>query len=85
VKPVHKKGSRQDLSNYRPISLLPVFSKVLGKIIYARLYTHLLHNNILSLHQFGFREHHSTDQAIFSLVDTILDAMNQKYLVAGIF
>ena len=33
VKPVHKKGSKQDLSNYRPISLLPVFSKVLEKII----------------------------------------------------
>ena len=50
----HKKGSKQDLSNYRPIPLLPVFSKVLEKIIYVRLYTHLLNNKILSLHQFGF-------------------------------
>jgi hypothetical protein len=85
VKPVHKKGSKQDLSNYRPISLLPIFSKVLEKIIYVRLYTHLLHNKILSSHQFGFRDDHATDQAIFSLVDTILEAMNQKLVVAGIF
>jgi hypothetical protein len=85
VKPVHKKGSKLNLSNYRPISLLPVFSKVLEKIIYARLYTHLLKNGILSLHQFGFREHHSVDQAIFSLVDSILKARNQNHMVGGIF
>src|SRR5215469_18643825 len=84
VKPVHKKGSKQDLSNYRPISLLPAFSKVLEKIIYVRLHTHLLNNKILSLHQFGFREYYSTDEAIFSQVDTILEAMNQKNLVGGI-
>jgi len=78
-------GSKQDLSNYRPISLLPAFSKVLEKIIYVRLYTHLLNNKILSLHQFGFREHYSTDQAIFSCVDEILEAMNQNHVVGGIF
>jgi len=71
--------------NYRPISLLPAFSKVLEKIIYVRLNTHLLNNKILSLHQFGFREHYSTDQAIFSLVDKILEAMNQNHVVGGIF
>jgi hypothetical protein len=64
---------------------LPAFSKVLEKIIYVRLYTHLLNNNILSLHQFGFREHRSTDQAIFSLVDKILEAMNQNRMIGGIF
>jgi sarcosine oxidase/L-pipecolate oxidase len=84
VKPVHKKGSKQDLSNYRPISLLPAFSKVLEKIIYVRLYTHLLNKKILSLHQFGFREDHSSDQAIFSHVDTILKAMNQNHMVGGV-
>ena len=55
------------------------------KINYVRLFTHLLNNKILSFHQFGFREHHSTDQAILSLVDTILESMNQNYLVGGIF
>ena len=85
VKPVYKKGSKQDLSNYRPISLLPVFSKVLEKIIYVRLYNHLLKNKILSLHQFGFREHFSTNQAIFSLVNTILEAQNKNHKVGGIF
>jgi hypothetical protein len=85
VKLVYKKGSKQDLSNYRPISLLPVFSKVLEKIIYARLSSHLLNNKVLSLHQFGFREHLSTNQAIFSLVNTILEALNKNHKVRGIF
>jgi len=47
VKPVYKKGSKQDISNYRSISLLTSFSKVLEKIIYNKLYTHLEMNNIL--------------------------------------
>jgi hypothetical protein len=85
VKPVHKKGSKHDLSNYRPISLLPAFSKDLEKIIYVRLYTHLLQNKILSLHQFGFREHFSTNHAIFSLVNIILEAQNRNHKAGGIF
>jgi hypothetical protein len=60
VRPIYKKGGKQEISNYRPISLLTSISKVFKKIIYDRLYAHLERNNILVQEQFGFRRHHST-------------------------
>ena len=66
VKPIHKKGSKQDISNYRPISLLTSFSKIFEKIIYNRLCTHVEMNSILVQEQFGFRTQHLTEQAAFS-------------------
>ena len=84
VKPIHKKGNPQDLANYRPISLLTTFSKVFEKLIYTRLYTHLL-NSILTAHQFGFRAHHSTEQATFPLINSISEAMNRNLMTGGIF
>ena len=85
VKPIHKKGNLQDLANYRQIALLTAFSKVSEKLIYTKFYTHLLDNNILTAHQFGFRAHHSTEQATFSLINSILEAMNQNVMIGGIF
>ncbi len=67
------------------MSLLTAFSKVFEKLIYTRLYTHLLDNNILNAHQFGFRAHHSTEKATFSLINSILEAMNQNLMIGGIF
>ena len=85
VKPIHKKGSKMDIANYRPISILTSFSKIFEKIIYNRLHTHLEINNILVHEQFGFRMHHSTEQAAFSLINCILTAINNKQVVGGIF
>jgi hypothetical protein len=53
--------------------------------MYRRLLKHLNKNNILSKHQFGFRANMGTDNAIFSLISGILNALNQKTLVNGIF
>jgi hypothetical protein len=47
IKPVFKSGGRSDVSNYRPISLLPAFSKVFEKVLYVRMYQHFINNNIL--------------------------------------
>jgi exonuclease III len=85
IKPIHKKGSKQDISNYRPISLLTSFSKIFEKLMYNRLYLHLEKNNILVQEQFGFRTQHSTEQATFSLINCILTAMNNNQRVGGIF
>jgi len=55
VKPLHKKGDKFNVSNYRPISLLPTFSKIFEKAMYTRLIKHLYTNNIVVPEQCTFR------------------------------
>ena len=56
VKPLHKKGDKFNISNYRPISLLPTFSKIFEKAMYSRLNQHLYTNNMLVPEQYAFRK-----------------------------
>jgi hypothetical protein len=63
VKPVFKKGNKENMANYRPISLLTSFSKVFERIIYDRLLQHIEDKNILATEQFGFRPGASTEKA----------------------
>ena len=83
--PIHKKGDKTDMSNYRPISLLPIFSKVFEKIIYKRMISHLNAHNLLAQEQFGFRKNSSTTLAAYNLMENIYRALNNKYIVGGIF
>jgi len=85
VKPLLKKGDKENVANYRPISLLTSFSKVLEKIIYDRLLKHIETNNILAVEQFGFRTSSSTKKASCKLTDDILNAINNRMMVGGIF
>jgi hypothetical protein len=71
VKPIYKKGHKNNISNYRPISLLTSFSKIFEKVIYNRLYKHLINNNILVKEQFGFRTNLSTNNVAYGLFDQI--------------
>jgi hypothetical protein len=75
---------RKNMTNYRPISLLTSFSKVFEKIIYERLLQHIEINNILVEEQFGFRPSASTDEAS-RLIEEILNALNNRMMVGGIF
>ena len=85
IKPMYKKGDRSDLANYRPISMLTSFSKVLEKALCKRLMEHIDNNNILNDHQFGFRKRFSTEDAIFKLIYEILNALNNNVMVGSIF
>ena len=60
VIPVHKGGSTQDMNNFRPVSLLSIFDKIMEKLMHKRLYDFLENNNILFKNQFGFRKNNST-------------------------
>ena len=60
VIPLYKSGAHNVFTNYRPVSILPVFSKILEKIMCKRLLTFLDRHKILSDTQFGFRKDHST-------------------------
>ena len=85
IVPIHKKGDTHDMLNYRPIAILPVFTKLLEKIMYNRLYNFLQNKNILIDNQFGFRKKYSTALAIFSLTDSILKEMEKGNYSIGLF
>lgn len=72
VVPIYKKNDKQKFSNYRPISLLPVFSKVLERALCSRLTDFLVRYNQLSSTQYGFRRDHSTIDAVSELVGSTL-------------
>jgi hypothetical protein len=78
VKPLFKRGDKENTANYRPISLLISFSKGFEKIIYDRLLKHIETNNILAVEQFGFRTSLSTEKASYKLTDDILNALKNN-------
>ena len=65
--------------------MLTSFSKIIEKIIYARLLAHIDKNSILVHEQYGFRTHSSTEKAAFLLINSILTAVNNNLIVGGIF
>ena len=68
VIPVFKNGTKENVSNYRPISILPVFSKILERAVYNRLFMFLNKCNIITECQYGFRPGHSTTNAIMHFI-----------------
>jgi len=85
VTPIFKNGSRLTVSNYRPISLLSVFSQMLEKLMCFRLSKYLNKHEILSNKQFGFREKHFTLHAILSITDQIQNAIESNQYCCGVF
>ena len=83
--PVFKKGDPHTFSNYRPITLLPCFSKILEKLVYNRLLEHIDKNNLLSDSQYGFRKKSSCGHALIDLHDYILNNLNKKMHTIGLF
>ena len=85
VTPVYKGDSRDEFSNYRPISLLPNFSKILEKIMFNRLREFLNKHEILYEKQYGFRQNFSTDLALLELSDKIAESIDAKKYTICIF
>jgi retron-type reverse transcriptase len=79
--PVYNTGSQTYLGNYRPISLLSIFNKILEKLMYNNF---LDRNDILFEKQFGFRSGHSTDHAILCIIDKIQKAIDDRSTSCGI-
>jgi len=82
---VFKKGDRSQPSNYRPISLLSIFDKLLEKLMFNRLISFLERNSILYNYQFGFRKNHSTSLALIDVVDNIYQNLDASLTVVGIY
>ena len=86
ITPIFKKGDAELFENYRPISTLPIFSKIFERIIYDRLYSFFSSQNLLNQQQFGFRKKHSTSHALNFSVNHIENAfLTKKEHVLAIF
>ena len=83
--PLHKGGSKTEATNYRPISLLPIFAKLFEKVIKHRLTTHLDENNIITDNQFGFRKSYSTELAVTEIQNTLLQNLDNNKITCTIF
>ena len=85
VTPLHKKESKLDHHNYRPISLLSVISKIYEKLLYTRIYSHLVKNELIYNKQFGFRSGYSANHALISITERIRNLLDDGQYVSGIF
>ena len=85
VIPIYKADNEQHIQNYRPISVLPFFSKIFEKIIYNKLLEFINANNILYEKQFGFRQGHATSHAIMTLVEKVTKALDTGKIVVGVY
>ena len=78
-------GCEYQYSNYRPISLLPVFSKLLERIFNNRLMNFVHKHKLLQDGQYGFRCNHSTELAVLEMIEKISDSIDKKLFSVGIF
>uniref|UniRef100_A0A3B3I1E4 Reverse transcriptase domain-containing protein n=1 Tax=Oryzias latipes TaxID=8090 RepID=A0A3B3I1E4_ORYLA len=85
VIPIYKSGDKHQFTNYRPVSLLPQFSKILEKIFNDKLASFIEKHNTINENQYGFRENRSTSLAIIDAVEEITNAQDKKKYAAGIF
>ena len=85
VTPIHKKGSESECANYRPISILPIFSKVMEKIVNNQILNYLESKNLFNKTQFGFRKNLGTSNALLEFSTQAYKAFNEGNAILGIF
>ena len=84
VIPIFKANEPEKFNNYRPISLLPIFSKVLEKVMFERVYNFMDVNKIFFESQYGFRKKHSTEHALLEVQNRVCKLLENKKIVSGI-
>ena len=85
VIPIHKGGSTEELSNYRPIPLLSIFDKIIEELMHKRLYDFLQEHNVVFQNQFWFRKNNSTTFALLEITEKINETIDNKNYGCGIF
>lgn len=83
--PIYKTGDKHIYTNYRPISLLPQFSKILEKLFVARLDSFIEKHNIPIEGQYGFRANRSTSMALTEVIEELTNSIDSKEYAIGVF
>ena len=76
--PVHKKGDKQILKNYQPISLLPIAGKIFERLLYDRMFEFFIANNLISKNQSGFRPGDSCINQLVSITPEIYQSFDDN-------
>ncbi|KAJ0175082.1 hypothetical protein K1T71_009223 [Dendrolimus kikuchii] len=85
VKPLHKRGDRMQMENYRPITIIPILSEIFEKAMLRRLMNFADKFNIFTPNQHGFRKGSSTTLAIFKLIKTSIEALSNTEHIASLY
>ena len=80
-----KNSDEHEFVNYRPISLLPVISKIIEKVVHKQLYEYMSCNELFNNNQYGFRAKHSTEYAAMDFVDRIMNDIDKGQTAFAIF
>ena len=85
IVPIHKKGEKQCLKSYRPVSLLPICGNILEKLIFKEMFSFLIENNLISSNQSGFKSGDSCIKQLLSLTHEIYKSFDNGFEVRGVF
>ena len=85
VIPIHKKGNKKKLENYRPVAVPSVFSKIIEKVFKDRLLKYLVKISFFNKSQHGFLHNKSTETALFSHIDKILESLDKGEFTYGVY
>ena len=82
IKPIHKKDDKNDISNYRPISILPVISKIFERVTLNQMLTYFENHCLISGLQHAYQKNHGTVTCLFELLNEIYELVDNKFKVA---
>ena len=85
IVPVQKKRDKQRLNNYRPISLLPICSKILERLIFNEMFGFFIENDLISQHQSGFKPGDSCINQLLSITHEIYQSFDEGFDVRSVF
>ena len=83
--PIHKKGDKQTLTNYRPVSLLPICGKIFERLIYNEMFGFFVDKGLISPNQSGFKPGDSCINQLLSITHNIYKSFDDGYEVRGVF
>ena len=78
IHPIQKSPKSTDITNFRPISILPTIAKITERVVYEQLFTYFTCHHLFSSSQHGFRTNHSPDTALLDVTDRVFEAMDRR-------
>ena len=85
VIPIYKKSDSSNMSNYRPISILPSISKIIEIIVFNQLNTYFHKHKLLNTNQYGFQSKHSTELTALHIVDKVIKDLDRNCVPINIY